>query len=156
MLIDVSWSNTDNHTGKIKQIITWNDTSNIYILLIIVNKENDIRINTQMNWHSFEPESPSGLHCMNRYGSTNYPISRSSNRQCIGSTVNTNLNLLLPSSDCTNESGCRNWNAYSTNHILIHMHTYITHSRIYTHTTYNIHTFIYIHIYTYTHGAPKH
>jgi len=41
------------------------------------------------------PESPSGLHCMNRYGYLNHLVCWSSNRPCIVSTTNTNSGLPL-------------------------------------------------------------
>ena len=43
-----------------------------------------------MKWRGFGTESPSGLHCMNWYWSTDHPMDRSSNRLCIGFTTSTN------------------------------------------------------------------
>ena len=43
-----------------------------------------------MKWRNFGTESPSGLHCTNRYESPDYPIGWFSNCQCIRSAANTN------------------------------------------------------------------
>ena len=40
----------------------------------MINKENDIRADTHMKWRDFGSESPSGLHCTNRYKSPDHPM----------------------------------------------------------------------------------
>jgi len=104
-LNNISWNDTHNHTGKINQMVIWNDTSITYKrLLTIVNKEKNTRTNTHMKWYGFGSESPSGLHCTNQCGPPNHFVSRSSNGPCISYITGTNLNLMLLSLDCRSES----------------------------------------------------
>ena len=99
-----------------------------------------------------------GLHCMNRYESPDHLMCRSSNRQCIESITSTNLNLLLPSSDRTNESiitVTRNHTqrGRGINIHIIHSHMYPhTHAtRVYTHVYTHIHIYTSIHVHTHYH-----
>ena len=57
-----------------------------------------------MKWRGFGTESPSGLHCTNRYWSSNRPMDRSSNRLCIGSIMNLKSGLPLVGLNHTSES----------------------------------------------------
>jgi len=95
----------------------------------------------------FGTESPPGLHYTNRYGSPDHLMGRSLNRQCIESTTSTNLNLLLPSSDRTNEFEIAATRNYA--HINTHTHRYTcTHTHIYiqVYTFINLYTYLYIYI----------
>jgi len=114
-----------------------------------------------MKWHDFESESSSGLHCTNRYGSPNHPMVRSLNRQCIGFTANTNSNLLLPSSDRTNEfiivvtrNQTHREGGELTHITRSHMYPYTHATRAYTHTC--VPTYIHICKYTHTYTLYMH
>jgi len=110
-----------------------------------------------MKWRGFESESLSGLYCMNWYGFLNHPVCRSSNRLCIGSTMNMNSDRVRVS--CY-RFGSYEWVciAVARNQICI-IHYYIhTHIHVLMHTlkhTLYIHTtptlIIYIH-YNKTHA----
>jgi len=114
----------------------------------------------------FGAESPSGLHCTNRYESPDHPMGQSLNRQCIGSTINTIPNLMLPSSDLTKwvwnvitrQQTRREEGESTQTHITLtdipnthmpHVHTY-TGTPIYIHIYEYTHTHTYIHAYIYT------
>ena len=100
---DDSWSDIGNHIDKIYQIVTWMINVKHKYILKTVNKK--IRkANTHMKWYYFWSESPSDFYYTNRYGSLNHPMGRPSNHLWIGSTTGINPNLLLSSSDRTNES----------------------------------------------------
>ena len=101
-----------------------------------------------MKWRDFGSESPYGLHCMSWYEPLNHLVSRFLNRLTIGSTVNTNLNLMLPSLDRTSESII----IVTRNHTQRgrRINTYITHSHMYTP------TYIHIQVYTYIHTIYIH
>jgi len=94
-----------------------------------------------MKWRSFGSKSLFGLHCMNRYESLDHPICRSSNRLCIGSTVNTNSSLLQQVRISPNRY-------ISLYHATMHTRWYIK-TRTYTHTNI-MHTYTYTHTYTIT------
>jgi len=105
-----------------------------------------------MKWRDFRFESMSSLHCTNKYGSPDYPMDRSSNRQCIGSTVNTNPNFLQrvqisPNGSKTLQHATQPINSHEHTPIYIHTpHIYMfTHA--YTHVYTHIHTYTSTHIY---------
>ena len=77
-------------------------------------------INTHIKWRDFISESPSGLHCRNQYGSLNHLIGRSSNRQCIGSSANTNPSLLQRVRISSNRSERCNTQSNPWTHMNIH------------------------------------
>ena len=119
---------------------------------------NNIRIDTYMKWRNFGFESPSGLHCTNRYESPDHLMGRSTNRQCIESIIGINANLLLRSSDHMNEfviavthnqtyMDTRTHNTHTYKHTLLPVHTY-------THYKYTIHTSAYKHTHTYSCTRP--
>jgi len=102
-----------------------------------------------MKWRDFRSELLSGLHCTKQYGSLDHLISRSLNRKCIGSITSTNLNLLLPSLNRTNESETLQ---HAIEHSRTRTHIQYTRHMHFTHTC-TVHTVkhTYIHIHTHIH-----
>ena len=90
-----------------------------------------------MKWRGFGSESPSGLHCTNRYWSTDHPMDQSSNRQCIGFITSTNSDRIRVSPNGSETL----WHA-------------TIHTRWYTNTYVHIHVHIYV--YTNTHNTHMH
>ena len=123
-----------------------------------VNRKNETKANTHMKWRSFGSESPSGLHCTNRYWSTDHPMNRSSNCLCIGSRTSTNLDRVRVSfngQDLTKRvpKYCSTQPTHTCKHK--YMLNTLPSTPIHMCTPTYIHIHMYIQVYTYIHSSTR-